>query len=123
MSDVIAERRREQSRMRTAAADYVERLAAHLDVIAAAMVGSAARGDFNVWSDIDVVVVAEGLPARLPDRALSLAMDAPPGVEPIGFTPAEFERAYRRGNPLAREAVELGETIRGESFFSRYRSR
>lgn len=70
-----------------------------------------------------MVVVAEGLPERPPDRALALATDAPPGVQPVGFAPAEFERAFRRGNPLAREAVALGATIRGGPFFAHFRER
>lgn len=121
MPDVLAERRQARARMRSLAAEYVERLAAHHPVRAAALVGSVARGDFNIWSDIDVVVVAEELPERPPDRALALVMDAPPGVQPIGFTPPEFERAYLRGDPLAREAVELRQTLSGEAFFSRFR--
>lgn len=123
MSDVFAARRETRARMRSLAAEYVERLATRRAVRAAALVGSVARGDFNVWSDVDVVVVAEGLPERVPDRALVLAMDAPPGVQPIGFTSHEFERAYRRGDPLAREAVELGHALRGEEFFTRFRRR
>lgn len=107
--------------MRSLAAEYVERLARRRPIRAAALVGSVARGDFNLWSDIDVVVIAEALPERLPDRALALVMDAPAGVQPIGFTPNEFERAYRKGDPLAREAVELRQTLHGEAFFSRFR--
>lgn len=121
MPDVLAERREARARMRSLAAEYVERLALHRPIRAAALVGSVARGDFNVWSDIDVVVVVEALPERLPDRALALVMVAPAGVQPIGFTPAEFERAYRRGDPLAREAVDLGHTLRGDEFFARFR--
>lgn len=121
MPDVRAERRQTRARMRALASEYVERVCARHTVRAAALVGSVARGDFNVWSDIDVVVVVDALPDRLPDRALALALDAPPGVQPIGFTPPEFERAYRRGDPLAREAVELGQALRGEGFFSRFR--
>lgn len=121
MADVLAERRKDRDRMRSLAAEYVERLARRRPIRAAALVGSVARGDFNLWSDIDVVVIAEALPERLPDRALALVMDAPAGVQPIGFTPTEFERAYRRRDPLAREAVELGQTLRGEPFFSRFR--
>ncbi len=121
MPDVRTERREARARMRALASEYVERFSARHPVRAAALVGSVARGDFNVWSDIDVVVVVDALPDRLPDRALALAMDAPPGVQAIGFTPPEFERAYSRGDPLAREAVELGQALRGEVFFSRFR--
>ena len=123
MADALAERRREQRRLRAVAERYVEQLATRLPLRAAALVGSAARGDFNVWSDVDVVVVGDELPERLPERSLLLAEDAAPGVQPIGYTTEEFERAFRRGDPLAREAVEPGAALRGESFFVSFRGR
>ena len=87
---------------------YVERLAERITVEAAYVVGSVARGDFNVWSDVDVLVVAAGLPERAPDRMALLLADAPAGVQPVGFTPTELERARWRGNPLVLEADERG---------------
>jgi predicted nucleotidyltransferase len=79
--------------------------------------GSVARGDFNVWSDVDVVVVAEDLPARAPERSSILAEDAPAGVQPVGFTPGEFRDAVRRSNPLAVDAAH-GMILRGEELFA-----
>ena len=55
-------------------------LSERLPVQAVMLTGSVARGDFNVWSDIDVVVVAESLPERLRDRlALLHAYRTEPG--------------------------------------------
>lgn len=122
MADLLAERRQEQRRLRALAEAYLARLAARLPIRAAALVGSVARGDFNLWSDVDVVVVCDELPARLPDRSLVLARDAPGGVQPIGYTSEEFERAHRRGDPLTREAVGAGVPLRGEDFFARFRA-
>ncbi|MGH3115429.1 MAG: hypothetical protein ACRDOP_18375, partial [Gaiellaceae bacterium] len=79
--------------------------------------------DFNVWSDVDVVVVAEVLPARSPERSGLLLEDAPAGVQPVGFTPEEFEVAWRARNALVREAVELGVVLTGQEFFARYEPR
>lgn len=118
MADPLAERTIERERLIELARDYVERLAARLSLVAAAVVGSVARGDFNVWSDVDVVVIADALPVRVPDRAALLAADLSPGVQPVGFTPDEFVAARARGNALAREAVEAGVILVGEAFFS-----
>lgn len=118
MDDPLAHRRREQDRLVRLARDYVDRLSRRLPVLAAAVVGSVARGDFNVWSDVDVVVVAEGLPDRVPDRAALLAEDAPPGVQAVAFSPEEFEKAWARRNPVAREAAG-GIPLAGEEFFHR----
>jgi uncharacterized protein len=116
MSDLLADRRRARERMIALAARYVHALRNRVGVVAAAVAGSVARGDFNVWSDIDVLVVAEGLPARLPDRGALLASVAPPGVQAVGFSPAEFREAWRRGNRLVREAVEGGVVLEGAEF-------
>jgi predicted nucleotidyltransferase len=64
---------------------------------AVVLVGSYARGDFNVWSDVDVVVVGDF--AGNPLERLK-GIDAPPGFEIIPLTPAELvERALKR-DPL-----------------------
>lgn len=117
MADILETRRRERDRLIEVARGYVEGLARRLPIVAAAVVGSVARGDFNVWSDIDVIVVAEDLPARAPDRGILLAADAPGGVQAVGFTPDEFRAALARGNPLAREAIQLGIVLSGDWFF------
>jgi uncharacterized protein len=122
MTDALAERAEERERRIRLGRDYVERLSARVPVVAAAVVGSVARGDFNVWSDIDVVVVAEELPPRAPDRSAMLAEDAPAGVQAAGFTPEEFREALRRRNPLALEALDVGVVLRGLAFLEATRS-
>ena len=100
---IIARRRAEREQLIQLAADYVRHLSTKLPVLAAYVAGSAARGDFNVWSDVDVVIVAEGLPERIPDQL-------------IQGKRAEADRAGRRtagaGSwPLARS---LGNVFDGE---------
>ena len=113
MADVLAERRFERERLIALAREYVDRLSKRVPVEAAAVVGSVARGDFNVWSDVDVLVVAEGLPERAPERMALLLADAPVGVQPVGFTRIELEQARRKGNPLVREAAERAVVLLG----------
>lgn len=120
MADPLAARREERDRLVELARSYAESLRERLALVGAAVVGSVARGDFNVWSDVDVVVVADGLPARAPDRAGALLEGAPGGVQPVGFTPDEFDAAWSAGNPLSREAVTIGVVLAGEEFFRRY---
>jgi len=119
MTEILAERARERERLLELARGYVRRLAERQPVLAAAVVGSVARGDFNVWSDVDVVVVAESLPARAPERSLLLAADAPGGVQPIGFTPQELAEARRRGNLLAEEVLTSGVVLLGAELLRR----
>jgi hypothetical protein len=116
MSEALAERRDQRDRLIGLAREYVDRLRERLPVVAAAVVGSVARGDFNVWSDVDVVIVAEGLPDRAPDRAAVLTEDSPGGVQPVGYRPQEFRAAWAKGNRLVREAVERGIPLEGEPY-------
>ncbi|MDQ3992010.1 MAG: nucleotidyltransferase domain-containing protein [Actinomycetota bacterium] len=122
MADALADRRRHRHSLIELARTYVEGVSARLPVLAAAVAGSVARGDFNVWSDIDVVVVAPSLPDRVPDRAGVLGIDAPPGVQAVGFTPDEFAAAVAKRNRLATEAVDAGIVLRGEEFFRTLRA-
>lgn len=114
---IVAERRNEQKRLIEVARGYAVGLRKQLPVIAASMIGSVARGDFNLWSDIDVVVIAEALPDRLPDRMELLSREAPAGIQAVGFTPDEFRAALVKNNPMAVEAVEQGIVLAGEGFF------
>lgn len=120
MAEALTERRRERERLLALARGYADRLAERIPVVAVAVVGSVARGDFNVWSDVDVVVVATDLPSRAPERAALLLADAPAGVQAVGFLPGEFEAAWRKGNPLVRETATDGVILTGEDFFRRF---
>ncbi|CAN5711128.1 nucleotidyltransferase domain-containing protein [soil metagenome] len=111
MRDALERRRVERADRLATATRYVRALSKRVELLDAVVIGSTARGDFNVWSDIDVVVVAQDLPERAPDRALLLAQDARGGVQAVGFTPDEFGAALRKGNPMAREALASGERV------------
>lgn len=117
VAEVLDQRARQREALIDLARTYIATLSRRLRVVAAAVVGSVARGDFNVWSDIDVVVVVEGLPSRTPDRTALLTERAPTGVQPVGFTPEEFERSSARRNPLALGVLEEGVILRGAEFF------
>ena len=113
-SDPRIRRRAEREELIERARTHAIALAERLPIVAAAVGGSVARGDFNQWSDVDLVVVAEDLPTH-PIRRLEL-LDAgrPPLVELHGYTPAEFRRAVARGDPLATETAQRGVLLVGE---------
>lgn len=117
MADPVARRRDERSRLIALAGQYVAGLSSGITIVAAAVVGSVARGDFNVWSDIDVVVVAEHLPASMLERQTLLLRSGAPGIQPVGFEPAEFRAALAKRNRLACEVLEAGVPLVGDRFF------
>lgn len=113
---VVVRRRAEQARLVATAAEWASRAGPALGAQAVVVVGSVARGDFNKWSDIDVLVVAEELPATWAERsALVGGTHRPPGVEVIAWTPTELVTRLRRGtDPLATEAYGPGVVVFGE---------
>lgn len=117
MADPVAQRLAQRDELLERARGYIAALAPRMPVVAAAVVGSVARGDFNVWSDIDVVIVADELPSAFRDRQALLLRDAAPGIQPIGFDPGEFRAALAKRNRLAQEVFEAGVVLTGEDFF------
>jgi hypothetical protein len=113
LTDPLERRRAERDRLLSRAREHVDRLAGRIPVLGAAVAGSVARGDFNVWSDVDVVLISDRLPDPGPGRAQALGDGAPSGLELHGYTSAEFERAIARGDRLAHEAVDHGVVLVG----------
>ncbi len=61
-------RRKERRNLIARAQELADQLEPGLGLRGFVVFGSVARGDFNVWSDIDVLVVADHLPERWLDR-------------------------------------------------------
>jgi hypothetical protein len=110
---ILERRRREQGERIAETSAWAKRLAARLDVVAVAVFGSVARGDFNKWSDVDVLVVARGLPDGARERIALLGADAPLGVQAVGWTPEEFATRSARRDPIARECESVGVWVYG----------
>lgn len=70
--------------------DYSRKLREELGRVTVILYGSYARGDYNLWSDIDLLVVSEKFRnVRILNR-YDLIPQPPPGVEPVPLTPEEF---------------------------------
>jgi hypothetical protein len=112
LKKALEERQAQRLRLIDLARDYVNRVASRDDepirVVAAAVIGSVARGDFNAASDIDVIIVSEGLPDSPLARADLLYRDVGARIEPKAFTRDEFERMAADRNPLAIAALTEG---------------
>lgn len=93
---------------------YVVDLGARVGLRAAVVIGSVARGDFNRWSDVDLLVIAEGLPERSLDRLAALE-PRPGGIQPIPWTPEEWRKERARENPIAAEALLTGIWLHGSA--------
>lgn len=107
MRRAVDRRRAEREQMIDSTRRYFRAKATRMSLHAAYLIGSVARGDFNLWSDVDVVIVAGDLPERFLDR-IELFSDRPPGVEVFPYTPDEFESELSRRNPMVVEADDIG---------------
>ncbi len=96
MRKALEERKAEKEERLSRAKKFAEEAAKALGAITAWVYGSVARGDFNLWSDVDVLLIAEKLPEHPLDRASLLFRWAPAGVEPRGLTKSEFESALEK---------------------------
>jgi len=106
---IISERLRERERALSEAVEFAKCVKGKLGRVTVILYGSYARGDFNEWSDIDVLVIAEQLPEN-PVERLSLIEDCMArvaGVEPLLLTP-DMMRKMRGKNLAVREALERG---------------
>ena len=115
-------RRAEQQALLDRARRFVQEIDAGLGVQAAVVIGSVARGDFNRWSDVDTVVVAEGLSGSLLERLTQLG-PRPARVEPAPWRPEEARFRLARGDPMAVEAMHLGIWLAGSPSVLRERGR
>jgi predicted nucleotidyltransferase len=106
---IISERLRERERALSEAMEFAKCVKGKLGRVTVILYGSYARGDFNEWSDIDVLIIAEQLPEN-PIERLSLIEDCMArvaGVEPLLLTP-NMIRKMRGKNLAVREALEKG---------------
>ncbi|KPV62205.1 MAG: Nucleotidyltransferase domain protein [Candidatus Bathyarchaeota archaeon BA1] len=74
--------------------------------------GSFATGDINEGSDVDILVVADFKEPFL-DRIRTL-MDLNTfkiPIEPVGYTPEEFNEMKNRKNPFIMEVLEKGKVM------------
>lgn len=89
------------------AALTAERLEAALGRVTVILHGSYARGDFNLWSDIDLIVVSERfMGVRFLDRYRLIQDHVEAGVEVVPLTPGEFKALIAK--PAWRQALARG---------------
>lgn len=115
--EVLEERRRQRERVIGEAKRWAESLPFKASVI---LIGSYARGDFNLWSDVDIVLIAE-LHGNPLERLKMI--DYPPGFEVIPLTQSEFMRLLKKGNPIAVEAISEGVILRDDYGLERIREK
>lgn len=89
---------------------YTQRVVEGLKPRLVILFGSFARKDINEGSDVDILVVADFKESFL-DR-IKLLLDFNDGIglplEPIGYTPEEFQEMQEKGNIFIQEVLSTG---------------
>lgn len=92
--------------------EYVREIVEKLRPSLVVLFGSFASGDINEGSDVDILVVAD-FKEKFLDRIKALMdlnrFQIP--IEPVGYTPEEFEEMRKRGNLFVAEVLERGKIL------------
>lgn len=99
--------------MQPVVAEYLKVLQSRLRLKAAILFGSAARGEADRWSDLDLCVISDELPADFRSRVDLLWKDKPAQVDVVGFRPGEMEEVIFR--PMVLDILLEGQVVAGEA--------
>lgn len=106
-ADYVARRRARRRELIARARRFADDCQQRVPVRAAVVFGSVARGDWTDESDIDVLVVADGLPDTALGR-LAAVGEPEDRVEPVVWSVPDWQRERRRGNPIVGDALAHG---------------
>jgi len=76
------------------------------------LIGSYAKGDFNLWSDVDVLVLSKKFKGNPLERLK--ALDIPPGFQIIPLNLNEFKKLLNKKNPIVMDAFNFGIVLRDD---------
>lgn len=110
---VLLGRQHGRSQLIERARRYATSLDPSLGVRAVVVFGSVARGDFNLWSDLDILVLAENLPEDPFERHQLVLRSATEPVSVLAWSPADWAAKLSHHDPIAVEATEIGVTVAG----------
>jgi len=93
--------------------EALEKLSKKLGVESAIVFGSWSRGGGGEWSDVDLLVVTDGVEdVKVLDRFYIAVECKAPRVDLFLYTYKELENMAKRGNPLALSALVDGVPVK-----------
>jgi len=97
--------------------EYSKIISSHLGNFTGVLYGSMARGDNNLWSDIDFLVISDKLPQNLRKRLEFLYSLTEMSIEVKGYTRTEFLNMIEKRNPIALDSLYEGKIIADDGFW------
>lgn len=106
--EIIEKRRKQREEMIERVTEFARQLNNKCTVL---LIGSYARGDFNLWSDVDLLIIGNftGNPLQ---RLKNI--DLPAGFEAILLTPEEFNIRKGKNEGFIKEALQHGIVVRDD---------
>lgn len=98
-------------------AEYSKVVSSKLGKFTGVLYGSMARGDYNVWSDIDFLVISDKLPENPLKRLEFLYSLTDTPIEVKGYTRNEFIKMIEKRNPMALDSLVEGKIIIDDGFW------
>ena len=98
-------------------AEYSKIVSSKLGKFTGVLYGSMARGDNNLWSDIDFLVISDKLPQNPLKRLEFLYSLTEMSIEVKGFTRIEFLNMIEKRNPIALDSLYEGKLIVDDGFW------
>jgi predicted nucleotidyltransferase len=98
-------------------ADYSKIVSSKLGKFTGVLYGSMARGDNNLWSDIDFLVISDKLPQNPLKRLEFLYSLTETPIEVKGYTRNEFLKMIEKRNPIALDSLLEGKIIVDDGFW------
>lgn len=106
--EIIEKRIKERNSVINQSGEYAKTLDFKCTVI---LIGSYARGDFNLWSDIDILII--GHFDSNPLKRLK-NIDFPAGYETVLLTPDEIKKMAGKNNKFIKDAFSQGIVLRDD---------
>ncbi len=97
--------------------EYSKVVSSKLGRFTGVLYGSMARGDYNIWSDIDFLVISDKLPKNPLKRLEFLYSLTDTPIEVKGYTRKEFLQMLEKRNPLALDALVEGKVVVEDGFW------
>jgi hypothetical protein len=106
--EIIERRKRQRDEVIGQVSEFTKGLNFKCTVL---LIGSYARGDFNLWSDVDLLIIGEfsGTPV---ERLKNINL--PAGYEAILLTPDELVRKRNKNDRFINESLENGVLVRDD---------
>ncbi|MFQ6074568.1 MAG: nucleotidyltransferase domain-containing protein [Candidatus Bathyarchaeia archaeon] len=97
--------------------EYIERLKGKVNLHTVIVFGSRVRGDYEPWSDVDLVIIADDLSQGIERMRMFYSVERGAAIEPRPYTREEFLMAIEAIDITAWDSICDGVVILDDGFW------